>query len=46
MIPATGRVFPLFQPAIPRLQQELQFQRDSWPRSLQAQWSELELSQA
>ena len=45
MIPEIRQVFPLYQPAIPRLQQELQFQRDSWPRSLQAQWSELALSQ-
>jgi hypothetical protein len=42
----TRRVFPLFQPATPWLRQELRIQRDSSFQSLQAQLSELALSQA
>jgi hypothetical protein len=46
MSPVTRQAFPLFQLAIPLLQQELRLQRDSWRQLLQAQWSELALSQA
>jgi hypothetical protein len=35
--PVIGRAFPLFQPEIPWLQQELRIQRDSLRQSLQAQ---------
>jgi hypothetical protein len=45
MSPVTRQVFPLFQPAIPLSQQELRLQRDSWYQPLQAQRSELALSQ-
>jgi hypothetical protein len=46
MSPVIGRAFPLFQPAILWLQQELRIQPDSSRRSLQAQSSGLALSQA